>query len=64
VHVIWTAGGLTETFDLITSTAYTHQIVKDTIKIHTVNGERFAGLNFRGFEEERESFSVNILQEL
>ena len=27
----------------------------------TVNGERFAGPNFRGFEEDRESFSVNIL---
>jgi len=33
----------------------------------TVNGERFAGLNFhgfRGFEDDRESFSVNILHEL
>jgi len=34
---------------------------------YTVNGERFAGLNFRGFhgfEEDRESFSLNILHEL
>jgi len=33
----------------------------------TVNGERFAGLNFcgfHGFEEDRESFSVNISHEL
>ena len=33
----------------------------------TVNGERFAGLNFcgfHGFEEDRESFSVDILHEL
>jgi len=33
----------------------------------TVNGERFAGLNFRGFrdfEEDRESFFMNILHEL
>ena len=28
--------------------------------ITTVNGERFAGLNFRGFQEHRESFPVNI----
>ena len=30
---------------------------------HTINGERFAGLNFRvfhGFQEHRESFTVNI----
>ena len=26
----------------------------------TVNGERFAGLNFRVFQEHRESFPVNI----
>jgi len=31
---------------------------------YIVNGERFAGLNFRGFESDRESFSVNILHEL
>jgi len=33
----------------------------------TVNGERFTGLNFhgfRGFEEDRKSFFVNILHEL
>jgi len=33
----------------------------------TINGERFVGLNLRGFclfEEERESFSMNILHEL
>ena len=28
--------------------------------VATVNGQRFAGLNFRGFQEHRESFSVNI----
>ena len=31
--------------------------------VNTVNGERFAGLNFhgfRGFQEYHESFSVNI----
>jgi len=35
--------------------------------VYTVNRERFAGLNFRGFrgfEEDRESFSVNIIHEL
>ena len=35
--------------------------------IYTVNGERFTRLNFRSFrdfEEDRESFSVNILHEL
>ena len=31
--------------------------------LHTINGERFAGPNFHGFEEDRESFSVNILHE-
>ena len=30
------------------------------IRCITVNGERFAGLNFRGFEEYRKNFSVNI----
>jgi len=34
------------------------------VLVNTVNGERFAGLNFRGFEEDHESFSVNILHEL
>jgi len=33
-------------------------------KKNTVNRERFAGLNFRGFEEDHESFSMNILHEL
>jgi len=32
--------------------------------IDTVNGERFVGLNFHGFEEDHESFSMNILHEL
>jgi len=35
--------------------------------VPTVNGERFTGLNFRGFcrfEEDCESFSMNILHEL
>ena len=32
-------------------------------KMYTVNRERFAGPNFRGFEEDHESFSVNILHE-
>jgi len=32
--------------------------------IYTINGERFTGLNFCGFEEDHESFSVNILHEL
>ena len=31
--------------------------------VTTINGERFAGPNFRGFEEDRKSFSVNILHE-
>ena len=28
--------------------------------VYTVNGERFTGLNFRGFQEHRESFPVNL----
>ena len=35
--------------------------------LNSVNGERFAGLNFRifcGFQEHRESFPVNIIQAL
>ena len=31
---------------------------------NTVNRERFAGLNFRGFQEYRKSFSVNISDSL
>jgi len=33
-------------------------------KLITVNEERFAELNFCGFEEDRESFSMSILHEL
>jgi len=35
--------------------------------LYIINGERFAGLNFRGFrhfEKDCESFSTNILHEL
>ena len=32
------------------------------VNAYTVNGERFAGLNFRGFHEHCESFPVNIIQ--
>ena len=35
----------------------------NALQLHTVNGERFAGPNFHGFrgiEEDRKSFSVNI----
>ena len=39
-----------------------HLLHKSVIQ-YTANGERFAGPNFRGFEENRESFSVNILHE-
>ena len=31
---------------------------------YTVNGERFAGLNFHGFQEHCECFLVNIIQAL
>ena len=36
---------------------------KSEVLVSTVNGERFAGLNFRifhGFQEHRESFPVNV----
>ena len=42
---------------------YLEYIAKGHVAMHTVNGERFAGLNFRvfhGFQKCRESFSVNI----
>ena len=38
-------------------------LITFVFKKYTINGERFAEPNFRGFEEDRESFSVNILHE-
>ena len=35
-----------------------------SLYVHTINGERFAGLNigaFHGFQEYRENLSVNII---
>ena len=42
---------------------YTYIEPRSKVKQYTVNGERFAGLNFHGFrgcQEYHESFSINI----
>jgi len=46
---------------------YTEHARSSLDKQYTVNRERFAGLNFRsfrGFLEDHESFSMNILHKL